>query len=187
MRTPDEFDERAKQLLPCVSGWCGGGCHVPPCPFEYRPAVAAALREAVAVEKEREKWQGGIAEREEYLNRCSKELGDAGILITEGPLDGIVKLINERDDFKRQVAELQRGYTAIGVEAWPCPGCHYEDGKFIEACGLHKQLATERERALTQLLNEAALNCGDYSGYVRRVIKLEKLEALVADAIRRGE
>ena len=42
-------------------------------------------------------------------------------------------------------AELRRGYTAAGVEGWGCPGCKREDGKLIELCGLHKQIAAAKE------------------------------------------
>jgi uncharacterized coiled-coil DUF342 family protein len=45
------------------------------------------------------------AERDELndeIERCCKELGDAGILITQGPRDGITKLINERDELKAE-------------------------------------------------------------------------------------
>jgi len=37
-------------------------------------------------------------------------------------------------------AELRRGYTATSLQSWPCPGCKYENGVFVESCGLHQQI-----------------------------------------------
>lgn len=39
-----------------------------------------------------------------------------------------------------EIQHLQRGYQAKGIEAWPCPGCKYENGKFIEHCELHAEI-----------------------------------------------
>jgi len=56
-------------------------------------------------------------EREEVIVSCCKELGDAGVLITEGPKDGIVTLINERDELRaeRDAAVVQGLEIAIEV------------------------------------------------------------------------
>ena len=43
-----------------------------------------------------------------------------------------------------KVERLKKGYTANGLQAWPCPGCEYRDGVFIKACGLHEQIALLR-------------------------------------------
>jgi hypothetical protein len=49
------------------------------------------------------------AELEEEIERCCKNLGDAGVLISQGPRDGIVKLINERDEL-RDALELSNKF-----------------------------------------------------------------------------
>ena len=48
------------------------------------------------------------------INDLSKELGDAGILITESVSDGVVKLINQRDDFKARCETLEFGIADFG-------------------------------------------------------------------------
>ncbi len=56
-------------------------------------------------------------------------------------------LIPKIKKLEQIIVELKRGYTATGFEGWGCPGCKYENGKFIELCQLHKRI-DELEKAL---------------------------------------
>ena len=75
-----------------------------------------------------------IKEHDEYLHGLNAELGKAGIRISDGPQDGIVTLINQRDDalaVLRQVEwsekETSHPYGSVGVAydgvAWFCGRC----------------------------------------------------------------
>jgi hypothetical protein len=50
----------------------------------------------------------------------------------------------------KEAAEKERDYYKAGynqspVSAKACPGCVYENGKFVRECGLHKRLCDERD------------------------------------------
>lgn len=61
--------------------------------------------------------------------------------MNEAELREALHLANQRIyELEEDNKTLRRGYQATGVEAWPCPGCHYEDGVFIEHCALHKEI-----------------------------------------------
>jgi len=57
------------------------------------------------------------------------------------------------DVLEAQNARLERGYTATGLDAWPCPGCKYENNVFVEHCTLHETIQSQAE-ALRELRGE---------------------------------
>lgn len=52
-----------------------------------------------------------------------------------------VKNLSEANSEKiKEIDNLRRGYSATGVESWPCPGCKWDAGKLLGLCGLHQQI-----------------------------------------------
>lgn len=115
----DQYDEQAERLLPCLKSRTGqNDC--------YTPVAGETFHHEYCPYGHRPAVAAALREEHDYW------LQDLNI----------AESLNE--DYCKKIADLRRGYTANGVEAWPCPGCKYEAGKFISHCGLHKQIADLR-------------------------------------------
>lgn len=53
-----------------------------------------------------EKAEGQAAEQDEYLHDCNAMLAACGCRVAQGPIDGIAKLIDQRDDARAAIAQF---------------------------------------------------------------------------------
>lgn len=70
---------------------------------------------------------------------------EKGEVDAEGIMDVIKKMRDELTDTINELREtLAFAAQYKGIEARGCPLCRYEDGKFIEACQMHKDMDAQR-------------------------------------------
>lgn len=79
-----------------------------------------------------------------------EEFGQSSLCMNKERLS-LRAALRERDEqlaaVRKERDELKDGYDRSPVSAKACPGCVYENGKFVRECGLHKRLCDERDRA----------------------------------------
>jgi hypothetical protein len=66
-------------------------------------------------------------------------------------------------ELRRARSEIERARTYIGIEGYPCPLCHIENGKFLEPCEMHRHIDTLDNRAEVDLAKcrEVLRACAD--------------------------
>ncbi len=89
-----------------------GACPVHPTMPGGWPAPCAIC----VVIAERDAALDDAAEQDEYLHRCNEMLGEAGILIGEGPGDGIATLIDQRDAAVQRAESLEAMQATHAIE-----------------------------------------------------------------------
>ena len=95
------------------------------------------------------------AERDELneeIERCCKELGDAEILITQGPRDGITKLINGRDELHSKIADWRKGVELIASALGEINPSDLSCARIAEAV---LTLRAERDAAVEEAVSKA--------------------------------
>lgn len=86
------------------------------------------------------------------------------------------------DELRARIAELERGYTLSRLDSHPCPGCKYADGKFVESCKLHEDIA-ELEAKIEGMRETNR----SYEGETMKLILDEALAALTIWTEAQGE
>jgi chromosome segregation ATPase len=70
-----------------------------------------------ALEAEIATLRGDLLDYQEQVELIAKELGNAGVMITEGPYDGVMTLINECYDLRAEIATLRKALDEAQARA----------------------------------------------------------------------
>lgn len=87
--------------------------------------------------------QSELRLRVDYAGKFRElELNNRQLLSEQEALQSRVDRLMSRgiEDMKHEIEILRAGYDASGFEGPACPGCVYEDGKFIRRCRLHNRI-----------------------------------------------